>query len=518
MDYARWWREIARHGLLGTDRSPLPAALRQALAALRVTGEDDTERLLEAAALLPLLQAGEPAGPTTTSPAPAPERAPGETRAYAPPRLATALERVLDRPPGALFAELTGLLRQREYIVPPRLLPPLFAVAEKWPEQRPAIHPLLGNRGPWLAALHAEWRYQYPHPAPARAWTTDERRATTEVYLFESWRRQDPDTARRALRAEWPELTATPGRAENLLAGLRVNLRAADAEWLHAILATGRKSQRLAAAELLRALADESYLQGIEDLLPGRLVDYDGTHIRVQYSKDLIAACRLLGIYPAGAAGGRHQTLRQLTAAFPLRRWAELWDLAVARLLNLLFGESRDRTHFHHGVVDSLLTYPDAEARAALVRYWLETDQRSLWDRAESWQLLAEAEADLFQDLVGTALDRGLGRLDSGRFLIQWLLHNRHPYTKKMALRLFEQIREYLAFNERVRYAFESQRIVKRLLRNLSLYADPAWTDELLAQWRSQPGHPAYDSLYQDFFEMLRFRGEVRRGGEGERG
>jgi hypothetical protein len=506
MNYAALWREIARHGLLGTDRGPLAPALRAELAALGVRGEDDTECLLEAAALLPLLRAGTPAA----APAPVLEPAPGEERAYAPPRAATALARILDRRPGALFAELTGLLRRHEYIVPPRLLPPLLAIAEQWPEQRPAIQPLLGSRGPWLAALHPRWRYHYPHPTPAPAWAAD-RDTGTEVYLLESWRHLDPAAARAALQAEWKELAKTPGRAEKLLAGLRVGLSAADAEWLHEILAAGRKSQRLVAAELLRELADEPYLQGIEDLLLGRLVDYDGTTVQVRYSKDLIAACRPLGIYPAGAAGGRYQTIRQLTAAFPMSRWAELWDLSATQLLNLLFGAGRDRDHFHHGVVDSLLTYPDPEANAALVRYWLATDERKYWDRAESWQLLATTEADLFPELVGEALDRGLGRLDSRRFLIQWLLHNRHPYTKRMALRLFAQIREYLEFNERVRYAFESQRLVKQLLRNLSLHADPAWLDELLAQWRSQPGHPAYDGVYQDFFEMLRFRGEVRR-------
>lgn len=504
MNYTALWREIARHGLLGTDRSPLDPTLRTALADLGIRGEGDTDALLEAAALLPLLRAGAAAAPDAS----AFEPAPGEERAYAPPRVATALARILERPPGALFAELTGLLRRHEYIVPPRLLPPLLAIAEKWPAQRAAIHPLLGSRGPWLAALHPEWRYQYPDPDPATAWTTD-RATDNEIYLFESWRHLDPAAARAALQAEWEELAKTPGRSENLLAGLRIGLSAADAEWLHDLLAAGRKSQRLAAAALLRELADEPYLQAVEALLLGRLVDYDGRTVQVHYQKDLIKACRPLGIYPAGAAAGRHQTIRQLTAAFPLRRWAELWDLSATQLLNRLFGESRDRDHFHHGVVDSLLTYPDPDFLAALVRYWLETDERKYWDRAESWQLLATAAPDLFQDHVGTALDRGLGRLDSRRFLIQWLMHNRHPYTKRMALRLFEQVREYLEFNERVRYAFESQRIVKRLLRNLSLHADPAWTDELLAQWRSQPGHPAYDSVYQDFFEMLRFRGRL---------
>jgi hypothetical protein len=263
---------------------------------------------------------------------------------------------------------------------------------------------------------------------------------------------------------------------------------------------------------LLRQLPDEEYLAAVEALLLQRLVSHSGSGIQVEFSKELIKECRLLGIYPAGPAGGRNQTIQQLTAAFPLARWAQAWRVSPSRLLDLLLSEARDQVAFHHGIVDSLLSYPDPSAQLALARYWLRTDHRRYWDRAESWLLLAQADPKLFETLAGEQLDQGLGRLDADRFLIQWLIHNRQPYTKRMALRLFTQIREYLEFNERVRYAFESQRSVKRLLRNLSLHADPAWTDELLAQWRGQPSQPAYDNLYQDFFEMLRFRGELRKG------
>ena len=506
MNYAALWQEIARYSLLGTDRGPLGPGLREQLDQLRITGEDDTERLLEAAALLPLLGVGDrpPAAPAP------PDRAAGESLAYAPPRAATALARILERPPGALLSELLGLLRRHERIAPPRLLPALLELGQKWPDRWPGIRPTLGERGPWLAALHPAWRYLYPHPEPERAWRQD-RSPDNELYLLASWRTHDPTAARAALEAEWNDLAQTPGRSEKLLATLATGLSPADLPFLRDLLANGRKSQRTVAAELLRQLPDEAYLADLEALLLGRLVTHSGPGIQVAYHKDLIADCRRLGIYPAGPAGGRHQAIRGLTAAFPPQRWARAWQVSPTQLLDLLLGETRDRDHFHHGIVDSLLRYPDPAQLASLVRYWLQTDQRRYWDRAESWELLAQAEPDLFHELVGEQLDRGLGRLDAGRFLIQWLRHNRQPYTKRMALRLFAQIREYLEFNERARYAFENQRLIKGLLRNLSLHADPAWMDELLAQWRGQPGQPAYDGLYQDFFEMLRFRGEVRR-------
>ncbi|MEL7159800.1 MAG: DUF5691 domain-containing protein [Bacteroidota bacterium] len=248
--------ELLRNLTLGTARQELPTTVAAWLAerdAVDPTAAP-AEQLLAAYAIqerlrrLPLRPGTIPA---ISPPAP-------EEKGVAPPRLARALDLILEGPYGEVLPEALEVLENRQLLVPPSLLPALLTRAESQlaADVELALRMVRagGNRADWLARYHPDWVVLSRQYDLATAW----KKAITpadRLAILRRWRRQDPPAARTALGKLWS--TLSPTNQESLLPALAVGLSAADRPWLRERLGPKRKGVRRALLALLLRSGEE---------------------------------------------------------------------------------------------------------------------------------------------------------------------------------------------------------------------------------------------------------------------
>jgi hypothetical protein len=183
---------------------------------------------------------------------PALDPAPPERLRACPPRAEAILTLLLRGVhPAGLQAEWLRLLQRHGGHLPARFLPRLFDMAARQPALRAQLLPVIGERGRWLARLHADWTWATAQAGDGEAaWDT----GTPEQRLaaLRAWRARDPASAREALGTAWP--SEAPEQRAALLPALGINLGLADETFLEAALADRRKEVRTAAQRLLASL------------------------------------------------------------------------------------------------------------------------------------------------------------------------------------------------------------------------------------------------------------------------
>jgi len=320
---ASGWPELVSVALLGTERRDPPAPADPALAGLAGAASGGRqrraeERLLSAAGSLAVLRrAGRLAPPAPPLPAPAPAEARPACGAAAAYRLTLLLD---DQ--RALLQEWLRAVAGRGLRVPAERLPDLLDAATANHALRGDVEPVLGERGPWLAAQVPRWSWAAPLPA-----TGDEREALwltgtrpQRHRLFALLRRTRPDEARRLLERGLAREEAAD-RAW-FIAALGEGLAPADEPLLETALDDRRQEVRAAAARLLARLPGSAFARR----MTGRtvpLVRVDGGGITVALPDDLDEAAIRDGVLrrPSGGTGERAWWLHQLVAATPLSAW-----------------------------------------------------------------------------------------------------------------------------------------------------------------------------------------------------
>ena len=249
-DDLRQRQQLLKIGTARAGRAPAPPAAP--LDALFPQAEAETTLWLSLGALDLWERSGflPSAGPAS----PALDPAPPEHLRPCPARAEAILAMLLHGVhPAALQSEWLRLLQRHGGYLPARFLPRMLDTATRQPAQRAQLLPVLGERGQWLAHLHADWTW-----ATAGA-SADEREAAWETGTPEqrlaalcTWRARDPQSARAALEAAWP--SEAPEQRAALLPALGVNLGLADEAFLEAVLGDRRKEVRTAAQRLLASL------------------------------------------------------------------------------------------------------------------------------------------------------------------------------------------------------------------------------------------------------------------------
>jgi hypothetical protein len=265
-DDARQLQQLLKIGMARAGRPP--AVLAAPLDALLPF---DTATVPEAALWLSLgaLDLWERSGfvaPDQPTPAPAPAAAP-ETLRPCPPRAQAILAQLLrGLHPSGLEAEWLRLLRRHGGHLPAHFLPKLLDAATRQPTLRPALLPVLGERGRWLARRQGEWSWVAASvdtdPALWDTGTPDQR-----VAALRDWRVRDPGAALSALVLAWPG--EPPEQRAALLAVLATNLGPDDEAFLETVLDDRRKEVRAAAQRVLARLPGSRLAQRMLDrLLP----------------------------------------------------------------------------------------------------------------------------------------------------------------------------------------------------------------------------------------------------------
>jgi hypothetical protein len=331
--------ELADQLLLGTERRPPTTPdLPPALAELFAAGDaptDETGLLRVAGATALCAEAGfvPAAGGAASAPAEA------ETGPVADPALVPVLRGILEAGPDSLRFEALALLAHHGHVLPPRLLPRALALAARSAPLRPALGPVLGARGRWLARLNDDWAYAAgadegaPDDALWHHGTTAQRHA-----FLAALGGREPEQARQLLQEGFADLDARERAA--LLDVLATGLGPADEDFLQPALGDRSKEVRQAAAGLLSRLPASGYVARMAARVAACLrqerklfrqvwlLDPPGT-FAADWKADAIEDKRSKG----ESLGERAWWLYQLSRALPLAWWPSHTGMTPAELV-----------------------------------------------------------------------------------------------------------------------------------------------------------------------------------------
>ena len=337
------WRDLVTASLIGTERTPVPAASIPGLP----PGQDDTGDpaavLLDRAALL---TAARRAGrrPDRTEPLPVCEPDP---RPVVSPAAAIRLARILGGEYPDLLTEWLTAAVARGLRLPPRLLPALLDRARRARPADPGLPRLLaeagGPRARWLARLNPDWEHAVEEPSTDdETWRLGQARQR-RGYLA-SLSARDPAAARALISSGWDAaggaervmflsvVADAPGPADEPLLEAALDDRTEDvrrwASYLLARLPGSALGQRMA-ERALRYVRMES--------------DPQGPRLSVEPPRRADAALQRDGIAgdPAPTRApfeSRTQILLEVLARTPLGTWTEGFGLRPAEVVALPSG------------------------------------------------------------------------------------------------------------------------------------------------------------------------------------
>lgn len=350
-------KPLATAALIGTERQPpawppVAGAVGEVLVQLESLPVE--RRVLTAAGVLAVSAlAGQlPAKGHGLPPSAASESA----RVISEPRFVSVSAQILADGPERLQTELLLQLAKAGGVLPPRLLPAALRAGRQSTRLRPALLPVLGQRGGWLARQNAEWSFA----VGAGAEELDERQwhegaIEARVRFLAALRQRDAGRARELLAATLPNESARDRTA--LVQVLAIGLSTADEALLQNCLADRSKEVRGVAARLLSRLADFALARRMTARLDP-LLKSERKMLRTvltleapaAFGKDW-AADSLEEAKPAGESlGERAWWLFQITRLTPLAWWEQRTGRSPAELLKWAL---------------------DSDWKLALVRGWL---------------------------------------------------------------------------------------------------------------------------------------------------
>lgn len=255
-------QELATQVLLGTERRPvaLPAlsgALGEVVEAACPQDTEPETRVLRAAGIMAVCaDAGYRPADTAQD---LPGRCPVEAlQQVADPAWVSALRQIFDEGPERLCLEALHKLAAESACLPPSLLPRALLLGQKTPALRPALAPVLGQRGHWLAKFNPAWSYAIAAPDQAPDTTLwDHGTLEQRKQLLDMLRKTKPDDARKRLQEEFAQFDAR--ERASLLEAIGIGLDSPDEDFLETALLDRSKEVRQLAASLLARLTASRY-------------------------------------------------------------------------------------------------------------------------------------------------------------------------------------------------------------------------------------------------------------------
>lgn len=440
--------------------------------------------------------------------------APAEHLRPCPPKAEAALALLLHGAhPSALLKQWLRQLQTHGGRLPERFLPKLLEMATHQVALRPALLPVLGERGRWLTTYQPDWAWAGTARDPD-IWDTGS--LEQRVGALRAWRVRDPDAARERLTAAWK--SEPPEHRAAFLPQLAVGLGLPDEPFLEAALDDRRKEVRVAAQRLLASLPGSQLSQRMRArVLP--LLQLERPLLRAQRLQaalpaELDAAMQRdgVGATPHRGLGEKSGWVVDMLAAIEPRFWSVHFKQAPQACLALaLHGESAGVLVRGWALAAVRHGERDSEARAwlhDLVRWWIGAEPAAR----------DTVPAELFEALGATftpaADDDFIALLDA--FPRDWIadtslsqllqtLAERAPQAWSVAFsrRALQLIDASLARLPKLAHPW----MFRQLLTSLALAVAPSSAMGLEQAWC---GFEALDSpwhtAFTQFFDTVRFR------------
>ncbi len=495
------WQELVTCALLGTERqAPSVAGDEGALGQLldRLDEEDREGVLLRAAGIMALWrQAGRQ---LADDPQPLPPPCEPDTTPDCGRLAHRHLALLLQGHDSELLPEWLEALGAAGRRAPEECLPALLDVGAKQTVLRPALLPVLGRRGRWLARHHPAWGYAV-ETTDETVWQTG--RFEERLALLRQLRATRPECGRELLVATWSEEQVRHRR--EFIQALAIGLNPADEPFLETVLDDRNGEVAHAAADLLARLP-ESRLSREMTARALRRVRLQSAGLLKRLKRDRLEAdlpedepaLRRDGIADPPSKvklGEKAWRLSQIVGAAPPAIWSREWRRTPAEIL----AASRD-----------------CEWRQALLDGWVLAAQRH---RDPDW---AEALLPLHPDHA--TLTAALAEvLPPGRFeayllallressgggratALVVLSHVERPWSVELGRAVLEQVRRRIGEDKQPDWWLANA------LRGFARWLPPEFSEEAAAGWPTESEQwPQWENAVNEFLDRLRFRRAMR--------
>ncbi|MEQ9356988.1 DUF5691 domain-containing protein [Coleofasciculus chthonoplastes] len=343
------WQDVITTALVGTERrtltlTPATNPLGQLLSQLNPTNPEAT--LLSAAGAISLYhRAGQRA---ISDNQPLPQPCLPDDKPPCSPRAAQYLKLMLQKERVKLLPEWLTAAATAGYRVPDYCLPELLEVGRTSPPLRPAILPVLGQRGRWLAAHNPDWNYVGDEDIE-QTWTRGSLDA--RKLLLHHLRREHPTSARERLVAVWQQ-ESSDGRIA-LVDTLQIGLNLEDEPFLEMALDDRRQEVRRQAAHLLAQLPESALCQRMQQRIQSAITfrrKRNRLHldfILPDYNEQEITRDGIDSKQPPQLLGNKAWIILQIVAATPLSLWSELQEESPAEWI-----KAAKRSEWDHSLVE----------------------------------------------------------------------------------------------------------------------------------------------------------------------
>lgn len=488
---AMTWQNLVTCALLGTERQGLdwPAsdgALGQLLS--RLDADDRESALLRAAGVMALWRR---AGHLLVhDPQPLPLPCEPDDAPACGPLACQHLALMLQGQHAESLLECLQALAAAGRRAPEDLLPALLEAGAARIGLQPALLPVLGRRGRWLARQNPAWGYAV-ETDDETLWQTG--RFEQRLALLRHLRATRPNRALELLSATWGEERAKQRR--EFIEALAEHLSMADEPFLEAALDDRSVEVTCAAAELLARLPESRLAQRLTAqalrlmrFQPGRFFKHDRLEVDLPEDDSALRRDGIADPPPAAKLGEKAWRLSRIVGAVPPSIWQREWQRSPGAILALI------RNH---------------EWRQALLDGWVLATQRH---RDPDW---AEALLPLYPDLAEVLpparfeayLLALLRDSSSGSQAAALVLLSRvqRPWSVALGRAVLAQVRQRLCEDK------QPDGWLSNALRGFARWLPPELSEEAAAGWPTDAKQwPQWEKAVNDLLDQLRFRRAMR--------
>ena len=492
------WRELVTCALLGTERQA-PSVAGDAGALGQVLGRlDEGDRegaLLRAAGVMGLWRRAGQKLAIDHQPLPPPCQP--DTAPDCGPLARQHLALLLQGQNTELLPEWLATLGAAGRRAPEDCLPALLDAGAKQTALRPALLPVLGRRGCWLARHNPAWSYAV-EATDETVWQTG--RFEERLALLRQLRAARPERGRELLAATWSEELVRHRR--EFIQALVAGLNPADEPLLETVLDDRNREVARAAADLLARLPQSRLSRELTaralKLLrfqPAGLLKRDRLEADLPEDESALRRDGIADPPPNAQLGEKAWRLSQIVAATPPTIWNREWGRTPAEIL----AASRDgewRQALLDGWVLATLRHRDADWAEALLPLYPDHDTRT----AALAEVLPPARFEAYL-LILMRESSGGGRATA----LVVLSHVKRPWSIELGRAVLEQVRQ------RIRQDKQPDWWLANALRGFAHWLPPEFSEEAAVGWPTKSRQwPQWENAVNDFLDRLRLRRAMR--------